>query len=62
MNEEPIYALAQDAPRIHEPAEPMRPLSDLVAYFRRYSGERPEVVALLCIGLGFVVGCKLKPW
>lgn len=29
---------------------------------RDYSRERPEVVALWCFGIGFVLGWKLKPW
>jgi hypothetical protein len=31
-------------------------------HFREYGRERPEVVALWCFGIGFVVGWKLKPW
>lgn len=27
-----------------------------------YARERPEVVALWCFGIGFVLGWKLKPW
>ncbi len=30
--------------------------------FRAYTGEHPGVVALFCLGLGFVLGWKLKPW
>jgi hypothetical protein len=30
--------------------------------FRAYAGEHPGAVALLCLGLGFVLGWKLKPW
>jgi hypothetical protein len=40
----------------------LRPLEDLIAYFREYARERPEVVALTCLGIGFVLGWKLKPW
>jgi hypothetical protein len=38
------------------------PLDDLVDYFVAYSRERPEVAALWCLGIGFVLGWKLKPW
>ena len=31
-------------------------------HFREYQRERPEIVALWCLGLGFVLGWKLKPW
>lgn len=36
--------------------------SDLIEYFRQYAGKRPEIVALWCLGIGFVLGWKLKPW
>jgi hypothetical protein len=35
---------------------------DLVQYLKDYARERPEVVALWCLGIGFVLGWKLKPW
>jgi hypothetical protein len=31
-------------------------------HFREYGRERPEVVALWCLGIGFVLGWKLKMW
>ena len=31
-------------------------------YFREYGRERPEIVALWCFGIGFVLGWRLKPW
>ena len=31
-------------------------------HLREYARERPEVVALWCIGVGFVLGWKLKRW
>jgi hypothetical protein len=40
----------------------MRPLDDFLAYLREYTRERPEVVALTCFGIGFVLGWRLKPW
>jgi hypothetical protein len=36
--------------------------ADLVSHFREYARERPEMVALWCLGVGFVMGWKLKPW
>lgn len=38
------------------------PTEALVEFFREYSRERPEVLALWCFGIGFVLGWKLKPW
>ena len=40
----------------------LHPLNDLIGYMREYARERPEVVALTCFGIGFVLGWKLKPW
>ena len=31
-------------------------------HFREYGRERPGVVALWCVGIGFVLGWKLKLW
>ena len=35
---------------------------DVVAYLREYARERPDVAAAWCLGIGFVLGWKLKPW
>ena len=35
---------------------------DMLDYLREYAREKPEVVALWCFGIGFVLGWKLKPW
>lgn len=40
----------------------IQPTRDLVDYAREYARERPEVVALWCFGIGFILGWKLKPW
>jgi len=40
----------------------LRPLEDFITYLREYTRERPEVVALTCFGIGFILGWKLKPW
>ena len=42
--------------------EELHPMDDLLEYFKEYARERPEVVALWCFGIGFVLGWKLKPW
>jgi hypothetical protein len=51
------------------PAEPvsldsceLHPLEDLLLYAREYAREKPEMVAIACLGLGFILGWKLKPW
>jgi hypothetical protein len=35
---------------------------DVVDYLKEYAREKPEVVALWCLGIGFILGWKLKPW
>lgn len=35
---------------------------DLVDYLKEYAREKPEVAALWCFGLGFILGWKLKLW
>jgi hypothetical protein len=62
MNKERTYAGTQNAHDIPQVGGRLRPSSDLVEYFRQYARERPEVVALWCLGIGFVLGWKLKIW
>ncbi len=45
----------------HGPCE-KRMCPDVATYLRDYARERPEVVALWCFGIGFVLGWRLKPW
>ena len=40
----------------------LQPAQDLVDYAKAYAKERPEVIAMWCFGVGFIVGWKLKPW
>ena len=40
----------------------MQPFDDMYKYFQEYARERPDMVALWCFGIGFVLGWKLKPW
>jgi hypothetical protein len=35
---------------------------DIVEYLKEYARQKPEVAALWCFGIGFVLGWKLKPW
>jgi hypothetical protein len=46
----------------HQHAHELRPFEDALAYLREYARERPEVAALTCFAIGFVLGWKLKPW
>lgn len=42
--------------------QPLEPLADLMEYLKQYARERPEMMALACLGIGFILGWKLKPW
>lgn len=35
---------------------------DVLEYLRDYAREKPEIAACWCLGIGFVLGWKLKPW
>lgn len=37
-------------------------LNDLQCYAKRYIRQQPETAALICVGIGFLLGWKLKPW
>ena len=54
--------LGSQAESIYSATEELRPWSDFVGYVREYARERPEVVACICFGVGFILGWKLKPW
>lgn len=53
---------AGTAHEVPQSTAPITPTTDLVKYFQQYTREKPEVVALWCVGIGFVLGWKLKPW
>jgi len=40
----------------------LSPLTDLQNYAREYVEQQPEMAAIICLGVGFVLGWKLKPW
>ena len=40
----------------------LRPPQDFLQYVKAYAREKPDVAALWCFGVGFVLGWKLKPW
>lgn len=51
-----------DIRRRNAPAEEFQPSQDFVQYLKHYARARPEVAALWCFGIGFVLGWKLKLW
>ncbi len=47
----------------HEPIDhPKEITNDVVEYLTAYFREKPGYAALACVGIGFVLGWKLKPW
>ena len=36
--------------------------SDVINYLTEYTKQNPGYAALWCLGIGFVLGWKLKPW
>jgi hypothetical protein len=62
MSAEQTYPQAHSAQDIDQSRERLSPPSDLVKYLRQYASERPEVVAVLGLGIGLVLGWKLKSW
>jgi hypothetical protein len=58
---DPRQASPGHAPRSTQD-EALQPLQDLMNYCRNYAREQPEMAALWCFGIGFVLGWKLKPW
>jgi hypothetical protein len=62
MNETQVYSTTRNTREIHQPDSKLRPYSDMIEYYQQYARERPEVCALWCLGIGFVLGWKLKPW
>jgi hypothetical protein len=44
------------------PEEATEVAADVIDYLKEYAREKPEVAALWCLGIGFILGWKLKPW
>lgn len=53
---------AESTRKIGETEAEMAPCQDMVQYLRDYAKAQPEMAALWCLGVGFVLGWKLKPW
>jgi len=45
-----------------DPRAEYKPFADLARYAVDFARDRPEVAALWCFGIGFVLGWRLKPW
>ncbi len=42
--------------------DPKEITRDIVDYLTEYARDNPGHAALFCLGVGFVLGWKLKPW
>lgn len=42
--------------------EDLQTLDDIINFVRHKAHENPEKFALSCLGVGFILGWKLKPW
>ncbi len=40
----------------------LQPFRDMLCYAKDYAKENPEVAALTCLGVGFILGWKMKMW
>lgn len=52
------YESAQSQRALSSP----EPAKDLLEYLKNYAREKPEIAALTCFTVGFLLGWKLKPW
>jgi hypothetical protein len=50
---------AKQGPEVRSPEEAV---GSLVCHLKKYAEENPASAALWCVGIGFVLGWKLKPW
>ena len=62
MNEEQTYSTKPNTQETQAPSEALPQSCDVVEFARQYAREKPGVVAMWCLGVGFVLGWKLKPW
>jgi hypothetical protein len=56
------HAQSKSSARGEEVESPKEITRDIVEYLTTYARENPGYAALLCLGAGFVLGWKLKPW
>ena len=62
MDTETSYQPKTYAPSPSQPAGSLTPTEDAIDYLRAYARQQPEKAAMWCLGVGFVLGWKLKPW
>lgn len=52
----------REARRNLGPQSELQFVDQISAYIRKQAHANPEKFALTCLGVGFVLGWKLKPW
>jgi hypothetical protein len=57
-----MHETETEHPDVARDDDELKVVEDLTEYFKKYARERPQTVALLCLGVGFVLGWKMKPW
>lgn len=62
QNRQSTFTEARDEGSMSATQKPLQPLDDFQCYARRYIEQQPEACALICLGVGFILGWKLKPW
>ena len=62
MDASPTTPRPQVPGRFDSAGNALAPTEDVVDYLRAYARQQPEKAALWCLGVGFVLGWKLKPW
>ena len=62
LNEQNYQAVQESMSLYGESESRLDPVSDLMEYLHDYARENPGAAALWCLGIGFVLGWKLKPW
>ncbi len=58
----PTKASAKTTAAVELTESPKEITTDLTEYLTEYARENPGYAALWCLGIGFVLGWKLKPW
>ena len=53
---------SQSPAHTQEHSSDLKPFDDMLQYLSSYAREKPEIAALTCFGIGFILGWKLKPW
>jgi hypothetical protein len=62
MSLDSTYIPTPQTPNVSDAKVGERRKVTLKELFREYTRANPEVVAACCLGIGFALGWKLRPW